>query len=64
MTTPLLTTEDKRKLAEEVGISAEYTLAERNFSAFLNYVYIMEPPPAEEWFHSKDGNIWLKYVVI
>ena len=45
MTTPLLTTEGKRKLAEEVGLSAEYTLAERNFSDFLNYVYIMEPPP-------------------
>ena len=45
MATPILTDESKRKLAEEVGLSAEYTLAERNFSDFLNYVYIMEPPP-------------------
>ena len=75
MTTPLLTTEGKRKLAEEVGLSAEYTLAERNFSDFLNYVHIMEPPPGrgvipfERWEHlvevcgylkSEKLLVWLK----
>ena len=75
MATPLLMDEGKRKLAEEVGISAEYALAERNFSDFLNYVQIMEPPPGrgvvpfERWEHlvevcgyleSEKLLVWLK----